>query len=53
MKRVNINTRLKNLIFVGNGFLLVPDFFCIKRVGYLEDILGNELYQEKPILRRL
>lgn len=31
MNHVSMNTRLKNYIFVGNGFILVPDFFVTKQ----------------------
>ena len=47
MKRVKIDTRLKNLIFVGNGSLLVPDFFVLPSLGNLRDISGNEHVTDK------
>lgn len=47
MNSDNKITRLKNQIFVGNGFLLVPDFFIMKQLGYLEDIFGNKRVTDK------
>lgn len=37
MKHVKIDTRLKNQIFVGNGSLLVPNFFAKCSLGNLRD----------------
>lgn len=47
MNHVNINARLKNKIFVGNGPLLVPDFF--KEMEHLGVALGNKYVIDKGL----